>query len=160
MKKSLNKVVLFDIDRTLFDTEAFKESGLTTYSLYKEVVDVLLKLSKIARLGIFSQGTVQLQKSKLLKTEIEKLFLKEHTHIVTSKSETLNSILQKYRSTPVFLADDNLPILQQVKNMFPEIFVVWVKRGKYAVVQEPLAGFKPDATVNNLKKIIDIVKKN
>lgn len=154
------KLVLFDIDRTLFDTETFKKSNLTKYSLFKEVVEALVALSKIARLGIFSQGDVVLQKKKLQKTDIKKHFLEEHTHIMASKSETLNSVLQKYAATSVFLVDDDLPILYQVKNMFPEIFVVWIKRGKYAVAQEPIPGFLPDATIADLKNLVEIVKEN
>ena len=47
------KFVLFDIDFTLFDTQTFKDSKLTKYTSYGEVISVLENLSKISELGIF-----------------------------------------------------------------------------------------------------------
>ncbi|MBI2442564.1 MAG: NTP transferase domain-containing protein [Candidatus Levybacteria bacterium] len=40
------KVVLFDIDYTLFDTKQFRESDLTKFAVYDEVVEVLGGVSK------------------------------------------------------------------------------------------------------------------
>ena len=51
-----NKVVLLDIDYTLFDTKTFKESSLKKYALYDEISAVLKDLANVAELGIFSKG--------------------------------------------------------------------------------------------------------
>ena len=46
-------IVLLDIDYTLFDTKTFKDSGLTNYILYDEVLQVLGRLRGTVELGIF-----------------------------------------------------------------------------------------------------------
>ena len=78
-------IVLFDIDYTLFDTDHFKKSALTKHKIYEEVRDVLEKLSKIAMLGIFSEGNLEFQRKKLNQTGIEGYFKKDNTHIVLNK---------------------------------------------------------------------------
>ena len=92
------KIVLFDIDYTLFNTDVFKQSQLKTHSVYDEVYGVLKELSKIAQLAIFSEGEINFQKNKLLKTGIQKHFLKDYTHIAEKKEEMLRKILQKYNN--------------------------------------------------------------
>lgn len=154
MKK---KIVLFDIDYTLFDTDFFKKTNLRKHLVYDEVDDVLNRLSKIAKLGIFSEGELNLQKTKLLRTDIHKYFSKEHIHIVAKKDETLEGILRKYDDVMVFLVDDKLTILHQAKTIRPSLFTIWVKRGIYAKSQKPIKNFTPNAIIKNLKELIPIV---
>lgn len=154
MKK---KIVLFDIDYTLFDTDFFKKTNLRKHLVYDEVDDVLSRLSKIAKLGIFSEGDLNLQKTKLLRTDIHKYFSKEHIHIVPKKDETIEGILQKYKNTTVFLVDDKLTILHQAKTIRPSLFTIWVKRGKYAKNQKPVKGFVPDAIIESLNELIPVI---
>jgi len=152
------KIILFDIDNTLFNTIKFKESNLEHFSLYEEVLDVLEKLSKTADLGIFSQGDIGFQKKKLKKTNIEKYFLEEHTHIFPAKVTEIESLIKKYGNTnSVFLVDDSLPILAAVKKNFPSVFTIWVKRGEYALHQLPIEGFSPDAEVDHLGEIVSLI---
>ncbi|HSX40174.1 MAG TPA: hypothetical protein VLF68_01035 [Candidatus Saccharimonadales bacterium] len=152
------KAVLFDIDYTLFDTGAFKQTGLTQFGLYEEVLEVLQSLQKDAVLGIFSEGDIAFQEQKLHKTDIHSRFLKEHMHIVTKKTETISEILKKYKDYFVFLVDDKLEILHLAKQKMPALFTIWVKRGIFAQNQKPINGFKADAQVSNLRDIITIIE--
>ncbi len=151
-------IVLFDIDYTLFDTFFFKESKLLKHKIYEEVIDVLDNLGKIAVLGIFSEGDIDFQRTKLKETKIEKYFEQDNIHIVLNKLNELQGVLEKYKNRKTFFVDDKLSILFEAKNMYPEVFVVWVKRGFYAENQKEIPGFKPDAQVENLSEVVRIVR--
>ncbi|MCL5746743.1 MAG: hypothetical protein M1277_00460 [Patescibacteria group bacterium] len=155
-KKSL---ALFDIDYTLFDTQSFKDSGFLKYKLYKEVKDVLEKISGLAEVGIFSEGDDNFQREKLKKTLIDAQFDKEKVHIFLNKEDNIDWVLKKYRAFNIFLVDDKLNFLQLAKNINERVFVIWIKRGPYAENQKEISGFKPDATVNNLMEAAEIVRK-
>ena len=152
-----NKVVLFDIDYTLFDTAFFKESNLLKHKIYEEVIDVLNSLNKIAILGVFSEGDIDFQINKIKETNIDQYFAKENTHVVLDKLVDLEKIFERYKSKKTFLVDDKLDILYDVKKLFPEVFTIWVKRGPFAAAQKSIPGFIPDAQVENLKEIISII---
>lgn len=155
--KQLNerkKVVLFDIDYTLFDTDRLKQSELQEHKLYDEVVSVLEDLSKIADLGILSEGDLAFQKKKLLKTEIEKHFSKNNVFIVSDKLAALDQILKKYKNNKLYLVDDRLQILEKAKELHSAIITIWVKRGPFASLP---SSFKPDKTIENLSALVSIV---
>lgn len=153
----MKKMVLFDIDYTLFDTDVFKKTKLRKHALYREVYAVLQELSRVATLGVFSEGNIALQRMKLRKTEIHRYFPKEYTHIVEVKDHNLREILSKYKDKKLFLVDDKLPILRMAKKVLPSIFTIWVKRGIYAAEQKEIPGFKPDAIVNDLSKLAQLI---
>lgn len=153
----MKKVVLFDIDYTLFDTEKFKNTKLQTFSLYEEVIDVLNKLKETVYLGIFSEGNLDFQKTKLLKTKIHNSFTKKHIHIVANKEETIKEILDKYKENVVFLVDDKLTVLYMAKQLLPSLITIWVKRGMYAQNQLPIKGYTPDAIIVNLRELTPII---
>lgn len=157
-RKIKSKIVLFDIDYTMFDTDLFKKTQLQEYVVYKEVRKVLSELEKIAQLGIFSEGKKGLQKMKLLRTDIKKYFKKKHIYVSSKKEEQLQSILSKYKNEETFLVDDKLTVLYQAKKLMPFIFTIWVKRGIYAQNQKEIHNFSPDATVGNLRDIIPFIK--
>ena len=154
------KLVLFDIDYTLFDTGVFKESQLTTYNLYTEVLDLLAALRGKARLGIFSEGELDFQKTKLLKTDILKHFLEENIHIVANKDATMREVLKRYKDETVFLVDDKLPVLHAAKEIMGTVKTIWIRRGIYAENQKPIFGFTPDYQVTNLSDVATIVEEN
>src|SRR3989344_4049950 len=155
-RETLKKMVLFDIDYTLFDTDIFKESHLETYSLYSEVSEMLASLQGIAKIGIFSEGIHEFQKAKLLKTKIHDHFPEEHLHIVAKKDDTLLEILKKYADSTLFLVDDKLSILEAAKKQAPSTVTIWIKRGPYAINQSQ-TDFLPDATVTSLDEVVAIV---
>lgn len=159
MTKS-KKIVLFDIDNTLFNTLRFKSTNFEIFSIYEDVIETLTALSEIVDLGIFSEGDLAFQKQKLLKTNIENYFLKEHVHIVPEKIHAIEALVKKYKKddSHVFLIDDKLPILPVVKKHFPSIVTIWIKRGEHAPKQPPIEGFTPDAEVISLKEVIPLIK--
>lgn len=153
-------IVLFDIDYTLFDTAFFKQSGLSEHRIYKEVMQVLESLSKIAMLGIFSKGENEFQKTKLKKTGMIKFFEENNIHIFDDKDVNLIGVLEKYKDSKIFLVDDKLGILYSAKKHTLQVFTIWVKRGPFAEIQKPIKGFSPDAEIKNLSEVVGIVRQN
>ncbi len=153
------KIVLFDIDDTLFNTAKFKETNLTNFTLFDEVIPTLSALKDIAELGIFSEGGHELQNSKLANTNISNYFSKDHIYIVKSKNDLVRDIFKKYnRGEKVFIIDDRLIVLQTIKQIEPSIFTIWLKQGRYAKTQQLIDNFIPDARVKNLLEIIPYIK--
>lgn len=151
------KIVLFDIDYTLFNTDIFKASDLKTHSIYEEVADVLEKLSDVALLGIFSEGKLQLQHAKLEKTKIDAFFVKEHMHIVEKKDISIGEMLKRYKNHVLYLVDDKLSVLHQASLLMPEVKTIWIKRGIYAKEQKPIENFTPHAIIYTLEEVIPLV---
>lgn len=151
------KIVLFDIDYTLFNTDIFKSSDLKTHSIYKEVPNVLKTLSNIAILGIFSEGKLLLQQTKLEKTKIDTFFIKEHTHIVEKKDVSIGEMLKKYKNHVLYLVDDKLTVLHQASLLMPEVVTIWIKRGIYAENQKPIENYTPRAIIYSLEEVIPLV---
>lgn len=133
-------------------------SDIHKQHLYSESEETVIALGKLGKLGIFSQGHEDFQKAKL--DSIVHYFSVGHIHIVPNKKMSVAKTFQKYTDEHVFLIDDSLPVLGEVKNLAPHVFTIWMKRGKYAENQDPIAGFKPDSVIVNLRQAIDIVGKN
>jgi hypothetical protein len=157
--KSLNKntIVLFDIDYTLFDTKTFKNSNLTKYSLYDEILSVLPNLANVAELGIFSKGENTFQNSKLQITGIKNFFRQENVHIFDNKDLNLENVIEKYKGLEIFLVDDKLATLYNAKTKTPAVFTIWIKRGPFAKDSTLLSNFSPDAIITSLKEVASIV---
>jgi len=152
-------MVFFDIDYTLFKTDVFKESGLTKREVYEEIPQVLSNLSKIATLGVFSEGETEWQNDKLLKTNLAPFFLKENIFIHLHKEDILKKLVD-FSSSIIFLVDDKLTILFEAKKAIPAIKTIWIKRGPYALNQKEIDDFKPDFMVNDLNELVSIVQSN
>jgi len=152
------KVVLIDIDYTLFNTAVFKESDLEKYEVYEEAIDMLVALGEKVVLGIFSEGELDFQMTKLQRTDIYKHFLEENIHIVASKDEKLGEILHIYKNSQIIIVDDKLTVLHAAKLLLPSIKTIWVKRGIYAENQKDISGFAADIILNDLKKIPEIIE--
>jgi len=154
-----NKLILFDIDHTLFDTETFKQSRLETYSLYEEVFETLTKLSKISRLAIFSQGEFDFQNTKLKNTKIDSFFKKEDIHVFQEKQLNFEEIFKKYSEYKIFVVDDRLDILAVAKKYLPSVSTVWIKRGPHAQKLTKVEGFIPDKEILSLQEILEFIVK-
>lgn len=150
------KIILFDIDYTLFNTDILKKSNLSEFKLYDESINVLENLSKYATLGIFSQGDTDFQMRKLRKSKIIEHFLKENIHIVSDKHLSIQYILDKYVHEQMYLVDDKLFVLQAAKAYMPSIYTIWIRRGQYAEKQKPIEGFTPDLAINTLDELQSI----
>ena len=114
--QTIKPVILFDIDYTLFDTRKFKDSKLREYGIYDEIMEALTQLSSLVNLGIFSKGESEFQKTKLEKTGMIKFFKENNIHIFDDKDANLISVLEKYKTSRIFLVDDKLPLLYSAKN--------------------------------------------
>lgn len=137
----------------------FDESNFPADLFYIESKEVLQKLSNGFLIGIFSRGYDLLQRAKL--ATIKHLLDKEHIHITLNKEKSLPELLQKYKGKKrLYLVDDALNVLYQAKKLDKNIFTIWVKRGRFAKNQQPIADFKPDARVFNLRRVIKLVEKN
>jgi hypothetical protein len=159
MQKS-KPVVLLDIDDTLFNTALFIQSGLSDNKTYEEVRQVLDNLNTFATLGIFSEGEIQFQKTKLKKTDLVKFFEEKDVHIFDDKNINLKQTISKYKDSKIFLVDDRLGVLFSAKKNEKRIFAIWIKRGRYAQSQKPIPDFIPDAQVANLSEVVKIVRSN
>lgn len=152
------KIVLFDIDYTLFDTEHFKKSNLSSFKLYEEIGEMLLHISQFAEIGIFSEGKNDLQMEKLRNTNLLSFFShSERIHIFESKSNNLDFLLEHYKAYSIVFVDDKLEVLYQVRQKRKDIFTIWVKRGKYAAAQKPIHNFAPDAIIKTLHNAYQII---
>lgn len=138
--------------------DAMYNEELLSPHLYDETHELIAEFEHMGELGIFSQGMQRFQKLKVKK--IANYFKNHHTHIVTSKIAHLPVLLEKYKDHAIYFLDDALPILHAAKKADPTMFTIWVKRGRHALVQEPIPGFTPDATVLNLKEAERIIKEN
>lgn len=157
-RKTIKPIVLFDIDYTLFDTDHFKKTKLLKHKIYDEVIGVLDNLSKIATLGIFSEGNLDFQKEKLRKTDIKKYFDEINTHIVLDKLSEIKRVFIKYKNKKLFLVDDKLSVLYKVWKILPTASTIWVKRGIFAKEQKEIPGFRPTSEILNLKDVVKIIQ--
>lgn len=152
------KIVLFDIDYTILDTDVLKKTNLTKFELYTEVLDTFSQLKEVADFGIFSEGDIAFQKRKMRETNIEKYFLEKHIHIFESKNDELKVLLKKYEDEgKLYFVDDKLSVLHLAKTYEPSVVTIWVKRGIYALNQQPINGFEPDWTVTTLHDIVPLI---
>lgn len=141
------------IEETIWNKKNFEEG------LYSETKQVLTQLAKRGiDVGIFSKGYTSFQKAKL--AVIADLFTSEHIHIAVDKDIIFPKVIEKYKVQKLFLVDDALDVLYKAKKLRDDIFTIWVKRGIFAKVQKPIAGFEPDAIVKNLRRIVSIIEAN
>lgn len=144
VKEGLSKrpvYIILDIDRVIFDTERFYASGKKDFSPYLEDSGALLSLFRLGTLCAFSEvtknGTVDLQRKKLSKLEIEHFFDESNIHISTDKIKQLPEILEKYKDGLIILVDDRVEVLEEAKKIaqeksYQDLFTVWVQRGSHA----------------------------
>lgn len=127
-------------------------------SFHKEVMATLATLSKLGEVGIFSQGEEKLQRAKL--SPIARFLKQKRIHITRNKKSQMQKLFQGFKRYKVFFIDDMLPMLYEAKQVRPDIFTIWIKRDKHVKVQPGIVGFKPDATVDNLEAVVNLVEKS
>lgn len=143
----------------ILESLIFKDT-LFRGNLYKEAKEILNILSrkKLLRIGIFSRGYKNFQIKKI--KEVENLLHKEHTYIFIFKDKKLPSIIEKYKKHKLYIVDDLLKILYTAKSLNKNVYTIWIKRGRFAETQEPIPNFTPDATITNLREVVDIVERS
>jgi hypothetical protein len=158
----MNPILLFDIDYTLINVKLFwkplniepdwKKANLPYRdAVYKEVPEVLEKLSKKFQLGIYSEGDENFQLKKLQKGNLLQFFTKKLMYIHISKKNTLEQIKQISRNDLLWFIDDRLDNLDSVHTTIPEAKTVRIVRGYYRRVSY---SFKPDYSFSSLKPLI------
>lgn len=120
----------------------------------EEVLDTLSK-NKSLKIGIFSGGNINFQKSKI--KEIENCFHKEHIYVFTLKIKELIPVIERYKDDKLYIVDDQLEILHLAKKSDKSIIAIWVKRGRFALAHKGIPGFKPDMTITNLREIVGVI---
>lgn len=153
----MKKIVLFDLDHTLFNTPLFKQSQLTDFQQYEEAFEVIDSLKDTAVIGVYSEGDLVLQTKKLTETKLLEHFPKENLFIFDKKLEHIEEIFKKDADKDFFLIDDRALVLSKVKTYNPDVHTIWIRRGIYQ--DEIVDGFTPDKTVTNLRDILEYITK-
>lgn len=143
------------IENLLFNSSFFKKG------FYKEVEETLRNVERIAKIGIFSQGDMKFQWAKIEQSGFKHLFDKDLVYIIKPrKLDFLQSLKKKHSKDRIYLVDDKPKVIHEVKENFSSVFTIWLKRGKYTEQAKEIDGFKPDATIDNLSEVVEIVKSN
>lgn len=135
-------------------SKVFAQEFLDSH-FHKDALETIKKWKNKAEIGILSQGEEKLQRAKL--TSIAHLFHPDRIHIPQKKKEKMQEILDKYKAYDITLVDDMQPMLAAAKKIRPDIKTVWIKRGRYALSQQAIDGFTPDATITTLKELEQVV---
>lgn len=154
--KTLEEQMHLDVEAKEEIMKIIFDGNLLQKHIFSEVKGTLDTLKTFGDLGVFSQGEEKIQKAKI--RELLHMFTVEHIHIMQNKSELFHTVLTHYKNEEVYIIDDALPILFEVKQHFPTVKVVWMERGEWATKQAKIPGFTPDATVKNLSDSISIVR--
>lgn len=149
------KLILFDIDYTLFDTDTFKASQLRLFSLYPFVEEVLRAISGAYTLGILSQGEKELQEKKLKETGIIHFFDPSHMYIVENKHTELEKIMKSLVKFSTILVEDKKEMLERAHEFDSDLVTVWVKNGPYA--SSTLSEFKPSYAIPDVASLPELL---
>jgi hypothetical protein len=103
----------------------FWDQKMFTSSFYSDI-DVLERLSKIAKIGIFSKGDSKFQREKLV--SIQEWLSEEHIHVFINKIDRISQVLAKYRDFKTYLVDDDPDVLFQAKEFNSLIFAIQIVR--------------------------------
>lgn len=154
--KNLVKELTLSIEESELE-KVFWDENIIRSSLYEEAEAVLRELSKDNNysIGIFSAGPPEFQKAKI--KFLDQYFNQEHKHIFLLKKDAIVSVLQKYKDTKLYVLDDILSVLSQLKEANPSICTIWVKKRK--PVTKEKSKYKADYEITDLREIIDIVKR-
>ncbi len=105
--------------------EVFYNIDLFEKSVYKDT-SVIKSLADSAIIGIFSQGEENFQKRKIV---FIKNFLDENRiYIFPNKLRQAIGVFPNYNEYDIFLVDDNLDLLKEIKNMYPNVYVILIDR--------------------------------
>jgi FMN phosphatase YigB (HAD superfamily) len=150
----LNKIIFFDIDDVLFNTATFIDSGLKTYKAYEDSASTLTKLKNLSQVAILSKGEYNLQLTKLRSTNLLDFFEKENIFIVDAKDSIVKNIFSKFKDFLIFVIEDKLDNLSEIKKNEPRVKTVFLKRGRY---KDAISSFIPDFKIEKLEDLINIL---
>ena len=147
--KRTKKKEIMDI---IFDPKNFRDN------LHKEVLTSLKMLIQLGEVGILSQGDREFQDAKI--SHFKHLLSNSHINIVKDKKSDMVDIFKNMEAYRIYFVDDMLSMLEAAKKINPSIVAIWMKRGRYAENQKEIPEFKPDAQVDNLSEVVEIIKKS
>lgn len=140
--------------------ELLFNSGFFKDSFYDDVEETLEALKKFTRIGIFSHGDYKFQWAKIEQSGFKDYFEKDISYIKNVKMDFLPFLKKKHLNDKLYLVDDNPSIIDGAKKFMPSIFTIWIKRGEFKNSAKEIENYKPDATVDNLSKIVEIIRRN
>ncbi len=137
--------------------KAIVDEKMLASCLYPEVKEAFITFSKHheIEIGVFSSGDLEFQRQKV--KAISRFLHPSHMHIFVKKTEELDSIFRQYDRANIYVVDDLLKVLHQVKIHDKSIQTVWMKRGKWLQTQEKPEGFMADFEVESVKEVVGIV---
>ncbi len=137
----------------------FWDSKLYESCIYKDVKETFSLINQRGlNIGIFSTGDMDHQKIKI---ESLKEFLSDnHIYISKDKFKIIKDTFEIYKEHHAFLVDDFPQILESAEAYNKDIFTVFIKRKKSHPDLIIPDNFKPDATITNLKQLVDIIEAN
>ena len=134
---SLNKSGDFRVDKLLefVCQKSGKQIDLTNFiadnpkiyseALFSEVVTVLEKLKKKFILGIYSQGFIDLQKTKIVFSGIKNYFNKD---LIYLNKDKLESEFIKTLPNKAIVVDDKKEVIETLKHQRPDLELIWINR--------------------------------
>ncbi|MEK9176536.1 MAG: hypothetical protein AAB520_03770 [Patescibacteria group bacterium] len=128
--------------------EIFNNVDLFEKSVYKDT-SVIKSLADLAIFGVFSQGEEMFQKRKI--AFMKNLLDDGNVHIFPDKLRQAKQVFNKYGGYEIFLVDDNLNLLTEVRSMYPNISVILIDRNDRFRDNKDMARIKD---LSELKSII------
>ncbi|MEI8067384.1 MAG: HAD family hydrolase [Candidatus Shapirobacteria bacterium] len=132
------------IDLNDFTSDRF---GIYSKSLFPETIPVLNHLKEEFKLGVYSQGFDDFQKTKIESSGTEKFFDKNSVYIDRNK---LHSDFIKKIPDGVTIIDDKRKVVEELKT-HGRFNIIWINR----ITNEEINGIK---TIRNLNELTDLVK--
>lgn len=136
----------------IFDDHLFRKH------YHSDTAEALRLFSKFADVAVFSQGNKKFQSAKL--PFIRHYFSDEQIHITMNKKKQIKHVFEKYKTYKIYYIDDILPILFEAYKIDPSVQTIWIRRGRYALIQEPIEGFNPSLIVDTLLDAVAFVREN
>lgn len=109
--------------------QIFQNVDLFKKSVYKDT-PVITSLANLALIGIFSQGDESFQRKKI--TFIKNVLDDDNVFVFPNKLTHAKEIFDEFAGFEIFLIDDNLELLKEIKKIVPSITEILIDRkGKY-----------------------------
>ncbi len=128
--------------------EVFYNIDLFEKSVYKDT-SIVKSLADSAIIGIFSQGEENFQKRKIV--FIKNFLDEDKIYIFLNKLRQAIEVFPKYSEYDIFLVDDNLDLLKEIKSMYPGVHVILIDRNDRFGDNKGVTKIKD---LNELKSII------
>lgn len=129
----------------------YQDKATCKRTVYPDVIPALKKLKSHCRLGIFSEGDKDFQRSKLILPEIINYFKKGLVFIYPDKTSKATEIVDKVGE--VYIIDDNPKHIKDIA-LTSEAHPIWLKRGPKAQTEEKLNC----PTIFSLEEVEEIIR--